>query len=336
MQLNDFDFHLPEELVAKRPLEHRTMSKLLRFDRKSKIITDNYFYSLKDFLMPNDILVFNDTRVNNARIYGKKTTGANVECLIESFKNNLANCIVKGRNIKSGQELIFQNGISGVVQEVNGANKIVLFNLNVSEVMSKIGNIPIPPYFNRPADQNDIERYQTVYAKSPGAIAAPTAGLHFDQELIQDIQDTNILTTNITLHVGAGTFQPVTSNDISKHIMHSESYFVSANSAELINHSKQKGGRVIAVGTTVARTLETLMQNNGKIEACSGMSNIFITPGFKFRAVDALITNFHLPKSTLLMMISAFMGHEKMQHCYQHAIQEKYRFYSYGDAMMIT
>lgn len=333
MHLDDFDFCLPEALIACRPALKRSSSKLLAFNRASGAISDKVFHELNQLIRPNDLIIFNNTKVISARIYGKKTSGGSIECLIENFSGNIADCIVKGRNLKVAQKLIFPKGIIGTITSVQSNQKKIVFNKEVAEVMEAIGEIPIPPYFNRKANAEDKLRYQTVYAKSPGAIAAPTAGLHFDQEMLDNMIAN---TAQITLHVGAGTFKPVTTDNIRNHIMHSEQFEIQAECADKIIKCKQEGGRVIAVGTTVLRTIETMMQLHGKVTSCNGSSDIFITPGFKFRCVDALITNFHLPKSTLIMLISAFIGHEMMHKCYKHAIKNNYRFYSYGDAMFIT
>lgn len=336
MLLSEFDYHLPDRLIAANPLSIRSASKLLHFNRNDQIITDNNFLHLTEVLKPNDLLIFNDTKVMQARLFGKKTSGGKVECLVTSFDGCTANCIIKGKNLRTGIRLEFAEGITAKIIGKTDDEQILEFSLEVNSVLSKIGEIPIPPYFKRQANAEDQQRYQTVYAKQLGAIAAPTAGLHFDEIIFTALEAAGIKFSYLTLHVGAGTFKPVKTNDINLHFMHSEEFTVPESCVIAINRCRANSGRVIAVGTTVMRTLETMYAEYAQACACSGSSKIFIKPGFKFQCVDALITNFHLPKSTLLMLVSAFMGHEAMQACYKHAINSNYRFYSYGDAMLIT
>lgn len=332
MQLTDFDYILPEELIAAQPLINRSDSKLLRYQNQS--ISDHNFYDLPNLLTANDLLIFNDTKVINARLYGQKTTGGKIECLVETFQGFQATCLIKGK-IKLGQEIIFSETIKARVITELDQQKVLEFNLETATVLEQIGTIPIPPYFKRAATLNDQTRYQTIYAKYPGAIAAPTAGLHFDNALLTKCTQNQIKQSFVTLHVGAGTFKPVQTADITQHKMHAETYAITEECIQAIQNCKANGGRIIAVGTTVLRTLETMMQQHKTYKACTGVSEIFIHPGFEFQLVDGLITNFHLPKSTLLMLISAFIGHTAMHKCYQHAIANHYRFYSYGDAMLI-
>lgn len=335
MKLEDFNYYLPEARIAKHPLPNRSNSKLLYYNRASSDITDKMFYQLTKILNHNDLLVFNNTKVLKARLLAKKVTGAKVECLIEKVNGNLANCLLRGKNLNVGQTLIFDENFQAQIIKSDGYCRELKFNANVFEILDKIGNIPIPPYFNREATKDDNIRYQTVYANKPGAIAAPTAGLHFDQKLLTQLEQLGVQSSYLTLHVGLGTFKPVNTENIHQHVMHSEYYEVDDTCVNAILNCKAKGGRVIAVGTTVVRTLETIMSNNESLTATKGASDLFITPGFKFKCVDGMITNFHLPKSTLLMLVSAFIGHKNMQNIYRHALSQDYRFFSYGDAMLL-
>lgn len=336
MLLSDFNYELPDRLIAAHPLASRSASRLLHYDRSAQKIHDKSFKTISEALLPNDLLIFNDTRVMQARLYGNKLSGGKIECLVTSFQGNIATCMLKGKNLKPGVELVFANQITATIMAEKDIEKTIAFNLPVHEVLALIGEIPIPPYFKRQANAEDNDRYQTIYARQIGAIAAPTAGLHFDEATFTDLANKGINTSYLTLHVGAGTFKPVQTEDISKHHMHSEEFIVPEACVAAINACRANSGRVIAVGTTVMRTLETMYGEHAKATAYQSSSNIFIKPGFNFQCVDALITNFHLPKSTLLMLVSAFMGHDAMHDCYQHAISHNYRFYSYGDAMLIT
>lgn len=336
MKLSDFDYELPPGLIADNPLAQRSASKLLHYKRESKTIENRVFQDLPALLKPNDLLIFNDTKVLSARLFGNKTTGGKIECLVTSFNGKMAHCFLKGKNLNIGQTINFTETIEAKITDINADERTLEFNQDVALVLDSIGEIPIPPYFKRTSNHNDQTRYQTVYAKNPGAIAAPTAGLHFDDNIFQALATKNIDTSFLTLHVGAGTFKPVQTEDINAHKMHSEQFIIPNECIAKIKRCRQNSGRVIAVGTTVVRALETMMQTHNEPKAYMDASAIFITPGFKFKCVDALITNFHLPKSTLLMLISAFVGHENMQKCYAHAISNQYRFYSYGDAMLIT
>lgn len=334
----DFDFLLPEGLIARYPLPQRSASRLLCVDRQKDLIQDAKFTDFVNFLKPNDLLIFNNTKVIAARLYGIKESGGRVECLVERILD-ADRALVHLRASKSpkvGAQLLLANEIKVTVL----GRKDNLFEVEfastktVLEWLQLYGEIPLPPYMERAPDESDKERYQTVYAKHEGAVAAPTAGLHFDEKLMQQLADKKIATEYITLHVGAGTFQPVKVDSLEKHIMHSEYMELSSEVCEAVSNCKARGGRVIAIGTTVARTLETAAKN-GKLEPYQGETNIFIYPGFKFKVVDALFTNFHLPQSTLLMLVCAFASYELMMRTYQHAVAEQYRFFSYGDAMFI-
>lgn len=334
----DFDFALPDELIARYPLAQRSASRLLCVDRQKTVIEDAKFADFVDFLKPNDLLIFNNTKVIAARLHGIKESGGKVECLVERILD-AHRALVHLRASKSpkvGAQLLFAGKIKATVL----GRKDNLFEVEfvptktVLEWLQLYGEIPLPPYMERAPDESDKERYQTVYAKHEGAVAAPTAGLHFDEELMRQLVDKKIITQYVTLHVGAGTFQPVKVDSLEKHIMHSEYMELSQTVCDAVAECKARGGRVISVGTTVVRALETAAKN-GKLEPYQGETNIFIYPGFNFKVVDALLTNFHLPQSTLLMLVCAFAGYELMMHAYQHAVAEHYRFFSYGDAMFI-
>lgn len=338
MQLSDFDYYLPEELIAQKPLAQRCASRLLRVSPLEGDITNGQFKDIIDFLNPGDLLVFNDTRVVPARLFGQKQTGGKIEVLVERILDDqtLLAHIRSSKSPKPGAVLLLEEQISCVMNEREGA----LFKLTqVStkswlDLLNEYGHMPLPPYIERPDDEEDLERYQTVYAQKPGAVAAPTAGLHFDQALITELENKGVETAHITLHVGAGTFQPVKVDNIDDHVMHSEWVQVSQQVCDAISRTHAKGNKVVAVGTTVVRSLEAAAMN-GVVKNFEGDVSIFITPGFRFNAVDAMITNFHLPKSTLLMLVSAFAGTELIQQAYQQAVDERYRFFSYGDAMLI-
>lgn len=341
MQRSDFYFELPEGLIAQTPLEPRSASRLLvMIDGR---LQDRQFGDLPDYLAPGDLLVFNDTKVIPARLFGHKISGGKVEVLIERLldQQRVLAHVRASRSPKSGSVLELEGDIEVTVLGRHDD----LFELQfmgdrpLLELLEQYGHIPLPPYIQRPADavddEHDRERYQTVYARQPGAVAAPTAGLHFDQTLLDQLTARGVEQAFITLHVGAGTFQPVRSDDITKHHMHREWLEVDAKICEKIQQTRQQGGRVIAVGTTVVRSLESASRN-GELKPFSGDTDIFIYPGFKFRCVDALVTNFHLPESTLLMLVSAFSGYQEIMRAYQHAIGERYRFFSYGDGMFLT
>jgi S-adenosylmethionine:tRNA ribosyltransferase-isomerase len=338
MQLADFDYHLPEELIAQKPLAQRRASRLLRVAPCLGDIINGQFTDITTFLNPGDLLVFNDTRVVPARLFGQKQSGGKIEVLVERILDDqtLLAHIRASKSPKPGAVLLLENHISCVMTERKGA----LFKLTQDSdkswltLLNQYGHMPLPPYIERADDDQDIERYQTVYAQNPGAVAAPTAGLHFDQALITELENKGVETAHITLHVGAGTFQPVKVENIDEHVMHTEWVEVSQQVCDAISRAHMNGNKVVAVGTTVVRSLEAVA-SSGTAKAFKGDVSIFITPGFKFNAVDAMITNFHLPKSTLLMLVSAFAGTELIQRAYQQAVKERYRFFSYGDAMLI-
>ncbi len=343
MQLSDFDFNLPPELIAKSPAEKRTDSRMMILNRQHAAIRHDRFRSIVENLMPGDLLVMNDTRVIPARLFGKKETGGKVEVfLTEQFGSDAKEweCLTKSsRAVKVGTKLLFAEGLIGEI--LTGAappKSRIRFNCdgNVAEILDRIGHIPLPPYIDRDDTAMDRERYQTVFARNDGALAAPTAGLHFSDEIIEKLASGGIEVRYITLHVGIGTFLPVRVENVLEHQMHEERYYVDPETAAAINNAKQQGRRIVAVGTTVARTLESVSnETTGQITSGGGKTGIFIYPGYTFRVVDVLLTNFHLPQSTLLMLVSAFAGRDFVLDAYRQAIEEKYRFYSYGDCMLI-
>lgn len=338
MNIHDFDFSLPDNLIAKYPLPDRTASRLLCLSRDTGRVDHRQFVDLSRFLSKGDVLVFNNTRVIPARLFGKKSTGGQVEVLIERvLSQSQATAHIKAsKSPKAGTKLILENEVD--VEVIGRKGELFLLNFHdvrsVIDVLESVGHIPLPPYINRSDEPADWERYQTIFAKEKGAVAAPTAGLHFDDDIIKHIQSQGIQTAFITLHVGAGTFQPVRVEDISQHHMHSETIHVSQDVCDIVNHTKATGGRVVAVGTTVVRSLETAARG-GKLKPFSGETDIFIYPGYEFQMIDGLVTNFHLPKSTLLMLVSALGGRENILRAYHSAIEEQYRFFSYGDGMLI-
>lgn len=338
MKKSDFKYHLPSELIAQKPLPKRSASRLLQLNKQTGSITDARFTEFIDMLQPQDLLVFNDTKVIPARLFASKVTGGKVEILIERIENQhqaLAH-VRASKSPKADSLLLLQDG---TVCRVLGREHD-LFRLHfetdkdVLSVLTEIGHMPLPPYIDRQDDQEDLDRYQTVFAKQAGAVAAPTAGLHFDDEIMQQMEQKGIPRTFITLHVGSGTFQPVRVDDLAQHVMHSEYFQVSEACVEAVRNTKANGGRVVAIGTTAVRALESASQL-GKLQSGCGDTQLFITPGYNFRTVDAMLTNFHLPESTLLMMISAFAGYDSVMNAYKHAIEQRYRFFSYGDAMAI-
>lgn len=339
MNKSDFDFYLPEELIAQTPLEKRDTSRLLHLDKQTGEIEHKHFYDIKRYLHEGDCLVLNDSRVLPARLIGARPTGGTVELvLLKDLGDNRWECLSRpGRKTKPGQELVFGNGeLTAVVEEVTlGGNRIVKFSYEgiFLEILERLGKMPLPPYIKE--ELQDFERYQTVYSKELGSAAAPTAGLHFTKELLAEIADMGIKICYVTLHVGLGTFRPVKADKIEDHEMHSEFCIVPEETAETVNAVKRAGGRVIAVGTTSCRTLESFTTEDGTLQATSGWTNIFIYPGYKFKCIDALITNFHLPESTLIMLVSALAGRENILNAYNTAVKERYRFFSFGDAMMI-
>lgn len=341
MKKSDFYYNLPEELIAQTPVEPRNSSRLLKLSRDSGEITHSHFYNLCDYLKKGDLLVLNDSRVLPARLYGeKKETGSFIEFLLLEQKGNMEWEIIcrPGKKAKEGTEFSFGNGkLTAIVIKVkDDGNRIVKFNCdgNFFAVLDEIGQMPLPPYITEKLE--DKERYQTVYSRELGSAAAPTAGLHFTEEMLEQIKEMGVDIAYVTLHVGLGTFRPVKEDNILDHKMHSEHYHLSEETAEKINRTKALGGRVIAVGTTSCRTLESMeLDENGLVKSGDGYTDIFIYPGYKFKLLDGLITNFHLPESTLIMLVSAFAGYENTMNAYKIAVEEKYRFFSFGDAMVI-
>jgi S-adenosylmethionine:tRNA ribosyltransferase-isomerase len=341
MKTSDFFYELPQELIAQTPAQPRDSSRLMILDKSTGKVEHKIFHDLIDYLEPNDCLILNDTRVIPARIYGvKKETGAVVEfLLLKQKENNVWECLCKpGKRAKIGTKFVFGEGLVDceVIDITEDGNRLIKFNCDSKEIytiLDKIGKMPLPPYIT--AELKDGERYQTVYSKELGSAAAPTAGLHFTKEMLQEIQNKGIKIGYVTLHVGLGTFRPVKVDDVTKHKMHSEHYHMPKETADLINATKANGGRVISVGTTSTRTLESVATKNGCICEDDDDTSIFIYPGYKFKCIDALVTNFHLPESTLIMLISAFAGYDNVMNAYKIAVDEKYRFFSFGDAMFI-
>lgn len=338
MKTQDFDFHLPEHLIAQHPTKERTASRLLTINPSSVEPNNEKFLNLPNYFSKNDLLIFNDTRVIKARLFGKKATGGNVEVMIERILDDqhVWALIRASRSPKVGSILTLSNQIDAEVigREDDLFHLKFLSEVPVLSLLEQFGNLPLPPYITHHADSTDEDRYQTVYAKHAGAVAAPTAGLHFDEALLAQLKTKGVSIAYITLHVGAGTFQPVKVDNIAEHKMHSERYHIPDETIELIKKTREMGGKITAVGTTVLRTLEGAAKS-GSLSAGNSETNIFITPGFNFKVVDRLLTNFHLPKSTLLMLVSAFAGFDTIKNAYQHAIKEEYRFFSYGDAMLL-
>ena len=339
MRTQDFWYDLPEELIAQTPLQQRDSSRLLVLDKESGEIQHRHFYDIIDFLKPGDCLVMNNSRVLPARLLGHRPTGGAVEVLLlRDLGDKKWECLCKpGRKMQVGNEVIFGNGeLTAVVAAVQeDGNRVVEFRYEgiFLEVLERLGKMPLPPYIK--AELADQERYQTVYSKEVGSAAAPTAGLHWTNELLDKAREKGIKTTFVTLHVGLGTFRPVKAESISEHHMHSELCMISQETAKILNETKANGGRIVCVGTTSCRTLESLVNEDGSFEARSKWTEIFIYPGYTFKAMDALITNFHLPESTLVMLVSAFAGREHVLAAYEEAVKEKYRFFSFGDAMYI-
>ena len=339
MKKSDFYYHLPEALIAQKPLPQRSASRLLQLDKTSGALTDGRFADLLTLLRPGDLLVLNDTKVIPARLYGRKASGGKVEILIERIESPyqaLAH-IKAGKAPKPDSVLILEAAAACRVLE----RESDLFRLRfetaeaLPELLARIGHIPLPPYINRADDSEDLERYQTLFAKQAGAVAAPTAGLHFDRATLDALERNGIAKAYVTLHVGSGTFRPVRVEDLSQHVMHQEYYQVSPETVAAVKHARAGGGRVVAVGTTAVRALESASAG-GELQAGCGETALFITPGYRFHAVDALLTNFHLPESTLLMLVAAFAGYDAVMNAYAHAIANRYRFFSYGDAMLIN
>ena len=338
MKRTDFHYELPAELIAQLPLEQRSASRLLCFDRRSGHLDDQEFCDLPGLLNPGDLLVFNNTEVIPARLYGNKASGGRVEILVERLLNQ-QECLAQVRASKSpkpGGTLILEDGSRlQVLGREDSFFHLRAIDGDLMGLLQSLGHMPLPPYITRKDTQTDRDRYQTVYAETPGAVAAPTAGLHFDQVLLNRLKETGIQSTTVTLHVGAGTFQPVRVDNIEDHHMHAEWLEVPQSACEAIAAARARGGRVVAVGTTAVRSLETAAQG-GSLKPFSGDSRIFIYPPYQFRVVDAIITNFHLPESTLLMLVSAFVGRESIMAAYRHAVEQRYRFFSYGDAMLLS
>ena len=339
MKKSDFYFDLPEELIAQTPLEKRDESRLLCLDKITGSMEHRHFYDLPDLLQEGDCLVLNNSRVLPARLIGARPTGGAIELvLLRDLGDNRWECLSRpGRKTKPGQHILFGNGeLEAIVEETApGGNRIVRFLYEgiFLEVLERLGRMPLPPYIR--AELENPERYQTVYAKELGSAAAPTAGLHFTQELLETIRAKGVRTEFITLHVGLGTFRPVKEDEIEDHEMHSEFCMIPPETAEAVNTAKKNGGRIIAVGTTSCRTLESFAKDDGTLEPSSGWTDIFIYPGYRFKCIDGLITNFHLPESTLIMLVSALAGREHILNAYRTAVENRYRFFSFGDAMFI-
>lgn len=340
MDLKEFYYDLPEELIAQVPIKKRDESRLMVLDRKQHTIEHKIFKDILNYLKPGDCLVRNNTKVIPARIYGKKETGANVEfLLLNNIEDDIWEAIVRpGNKLHIGTKVTFRDGLlnAEILEVMEGGTRKVKFTYSgiFNEILDKIGLMPLPPYIHEELKEKD--RYQTVYAKYQGSAAAPTAGLHFTEELLEKIKEKGVEIANVTLHVGIGTFRPVKVENIEEHHMHSEHYYIKREDAEKINNAKKNGGRIISVGTTSCRVLESIADENGLVQETEGDTSIFIYPGYKFKCIDALITNFHLPESTLLMLVSALAGKDYIMEAYKEAVEKKYRFFSFGDAMFIN
>ena len=339
MKTDDFDYYLPEELIAQHPAEKRDHARLLVLDRETGEVSDKYFYDIIDYLNPGDVLVMNDTRVIPARLFGhREDKEESIEVfLLHNTEGKTWECLVRpGKKMKIGTKIIFSEDLSGQVKDIKeDGNRIIEFSYEgiFNEILDKLGNVPLPPYIKE--ELKEPEEYQTVYSKNPGSVAAPTAGLHFTKDLLNQIEEKGIKLAYLTLDVGLGTFRPVSVEDVNDHKMHSEFYTLSQKTADIINEARESGHRVIATGTTSIRTLESVYKKRGKITEDSGWTDIFIYPGFEYKVVDAFITNFHLPKSTLVMLVAAFTSREMILDTYKYAVDNKYRFFSFGDAMFI-
>ena len=340
MKTSDFNFELPEELIAQTPLERRDSSRLLTLDKNTGAVGHHHFYDLPDFLRPGDCLVLNDSRVLPARLIGHRPTGGTCEVLLLVDRGEGCwECLVRpGKKLRTGAQIIFGQGqlTATIERELEDGKRLVQFHYQgiFLEILEELGKMPLPPYIK--AELENQERYQTVYSKVVGSAAAPTAGLHFTPELLDNIQEMGVKVCYVTLHVGLGTFRPVKAEDIRDHEMHSEFCMISQETADIINETKRNRGRVICVGTTSCRTIESFAAEDGTMTQRSGWTNIFIYPGYRFKVLDALVTNFHLPQSTLIMLVSALAGREHVLNAYQEAVKEKYRFFSFGDAMFIS
>lgn len=340
MKVSDFNYNLPQELIAQVPIKNRDESRLMVLDKKNKTIEHKIFKDIINYLKPGDCLVRNNTKVIPARLYGiKEETGINVEfLLLNRIEGDYWEVMVRpGRRLKEGTKVIFGNGIlqAEILEITNGGNRKVKFTYEgiFNEILDKIGLMPLPPYIHEKLKEKD--RYQTVYAKYEGSAAAPTAGLHFTNELLEEIRQKGIDIANVTLHVGIGTFRPVKEENVEEHAMHTEHFYIKQEDVEKINKAKKEGHRIIAVGTTSCRVLESIADENGYVKPIEADTGIFIYPGYKFKCIDGLITNFHLPESTLIMLVSALAGKDYIMHAYEEAVKEKYRFFSFGDAMAI-
>ncbi len=335
MKTSDFDYHLPESCIAQTPAEPRDSSRLLVLNRESETLEHKIFRDVVDYLRPNDLLVLNQTRVIPARIFAKKETGGKVELLLLRRRDSLTwESLVGGKGLRVGTKVQIQDGPQAEIIEIlDGSERLIKFTEPIEPYFARVGNVPLPPYIHEKL--SDPERYQTVFAKEPGSAAAPTAGLHFTPQLLDKLKEKGVKIAYVTLHVGLDTFAPVTEDSPEEHKIHTEWCELSQETADLINQTKQNAGRVIAVGTTSVRTLESAAPRPSRIEPFIGPTSIYILPGYEFKIVDAMITNFHLPKSTLIMLVSAFAGREKILEAYETAIREGYRFYSFGDAMLI-
>jgi S-adenosylmethionine:tRNA ribosyltransferase-isomerase len=342
MLISDFDFTLPDELIAQEPLADRARSRMLAVDRAANAYADDHFYNLPRFLTKGDVVVLNNTKVFPARLFGESETGARIELfLVRETENKVWETLARpARRLKTGKKIIFGTRLSAEVLEKTDEGRVfVKFDADgdFDEILEEIGKTPLPPYIKREAADfdKDRERYQTVFAQKRGAIAAPTAGLHFTPQILEEVKDSGAIIAEITLHVGYGTFEPVRALDLSEHKVLPESYEISEETAETLNRAKSERRRIIAIGTTTTRTLESAAAKHGKFTAEKNLADLTITPGYKFKAIDGLLTNFHLPQSSLLVLVSTFGGHELIMESYKHAVREKYRFYSYGDCMLI-
>ena len=340
MKVSDFNYELPKELIAQHPYDKRDEARLMVLDKRNHSIEHKVFKDIIDYLNPGDCLVINNTKVIPARLYGKKDTGANVEfLLLKRIENDIWEAMVRpGQKLKSGSKVVFGDGLlkATVLEVLENGNRKVEFEYEgiFNEILDQIGLMPLPPYITE-ATREDNEKYQTVYAKYDGSAAAPTAGLHFTEALLEKIKEKGIEIANVTLHVGIGTFRPVKVENVEEHEMHSEHYYIKKEDAEKINFAKRTGHKVISVGTTSCRVLESVADENGMVKETEGDTSIFIYPGYKFKCIDSLITNFHLPESTLIMLVSSLAGKDFIMKAYEEAVKQRYKFFSFGDAMLI-
>ncbi|MBK8815880.1 MAG: tRNA preQ1(34) S-adenosylmethionine ribosyltransferase-isomerase QueA [Methylococcaceae bacterium] len=339
MKKSDFSYQLPEDLIAQKPLPERIASRLLTLNKTTGEIRDKQFSDFINLIEPSDLLVFNDTKVIPARLYGSKTTGGKVEVLIERIldDHHAVAHVKASKSSKQGAVIKFDHEVNCIVKGREDDLFVIEFDTgrSILEIVNQIGHIPLPPYIDREDDQDDVSRYQSIFAKHAGAVAAPTASLHFDENTIDKIKAKGVATTFVTLHVGSGTFQPVREEELSNHRMHKEYYAVPEETVDAVEKTRAAGGRVIAIGTTAVRALESASKT-GRLEPGMGDTDLFITPGYQFKTINAMLTNFHLPESTLLMLVSAFAGYQPVMDAYSHAIEQRYRFFSYGDAMFLS